>query len=283
MTRRTPATGGARGAGEGTPRRVRATLRLLGLVVAAFGLAACAGPKATPLPTWPVQPEQLPDPTSGSADASLTCGDRTFPAAGLTAPTGAEKASGPEFDALRAALAKFGSEFPGSAGWTWQLAGRDDTGAIFLSRGTDAAGSTTWNSIEVSADASGWKPTGMGGCVPRVVLSAEFGPASWALDPAFPTPVATTTQLHILVWELACSGGSPATGRISAPVVQYAATSVTITLGVRPLQVAPGTALTCPGPPGTPATMTLAEPLGNRTLLDGGLVPPAPPSPQANG
>jgi hypothetical protein len=283
MTRRTPTTVWASGAGERTPRRARGTPRLLGLVLAALGLAACAGATATatPLPTWPVQPDQLPDPTAGSADASLTCGDRTFPAAGLTAPTGAEKAYGPEFDALRAALVKFGSEFPGSAGWTWQLAGSDDTGAIFLSR-SDAAGSSTWNSIEVSADPGGWKPTGMGGCVPRVVLSAEFGPATWALNPSFAPPVAATTQLHLLVWELACSSGSPATGRISAPVVQYAATSVTITLGVRPLQVAPGFAVTCPGPPGTPATLNLAEPLGSRTLLDGGLVPPAPPSP-ANG
>lgn len=278
MTRRTLTAIWMSGAKERTPLRVRATLRLLGLVLAAFSLAACAGASATapPLPTWPVQPEQLPDPTSGSAETILTCGNRTFPSAGLAAPTGAEKASGPEFDALRAALAKFASEFPGSTGWTWQLAGRDDTGAVFLSR-TDAAGS--WVSIEVSADASGWKPDGMGQCEPRVVLSAEFGPASWALDPAFPTPTTTTTQLHILVWEQTCSGGSPATGRISAPVVQYAATSVTITLGVRPLEASPGTVFTCPMPPGTPATMTLAEPLGNRTLLDGGLVPPAPPSP----
>ena len=87
------------------------------------------------------------------------------------------------------------------------------------------------------------------------------------------------TQLHILVWEQACSNGSPATGRISTPVVQYAATTVTITLGVRPLEVAPGTLLTCPGPPGTPATMNLAEPLGQRTLIDGGLLPPDPTSP----
>jgi hypothetical protein len=263
----------------GTARRVRASLLVLGLALAALGLASCAGPTGSPVPTWPVTPEQLPSPTSGSAAASLTCGDRTFPATGLTAPTGAEKASGPEFDALRATLAKFGSEFPGSADWTWQLAGRDNTGAIFLARGTDDAGATTWASIEVSLDASGWKPDGMGGCVPRVVLSAEFGPATWALDPAFPAPAATTTQLHLLVWEVTCSSGSPATGRISAPVVQYAATTVTITLGVRPLQVAAGTLLTCPLPPGTPAAMTLAEPLGNRTLLDGGLVPPAPPSP----
>jgi hypothetical protein len=48
------------------------------------------------------------------------------------------------------------------------------------------------------------------------------------------------------------------------------ATAVTITIGVRPL-----TGLqTCPGIPGTPDLVRLAEPLGKRTLLDGGRVPP---------
>lgn len=253
---------------------------LLGLVLAVVGLGGCAASPATttPLPTWPVPPEQLPNPTSGSAEASLTCDGRTFPAAGLNAPTGAEEASGPEFDALRATIAKFADAFPGSSDWTWRLAGRDDTGAIFLAQ-TDAMGPPGWVSIEVAADASGWKPLNMGQCDPHVVLSAEFGPATWALDRAFPTPAADTSELHILVWERACSGGSPATGRISAPVVQYTSAAVTITIGVRPLQAAPGEAITCPGPPGTPAILRLSEPLGKRTLLDGGVVPPAPPSP----
>jgi hypothetical protein len=106
-------------------------------------------------------------------------------------------------------------------------------------------------------------------------LSAEFGPATWALDPAFDSPRPDATELHILVWELACSGGSPATGRMSAPVIAYAAATVTITIGVRPLDGPQ----TCPGPPGTLAIVQLAEPLGTRTLLDGGRVPAAPPSP----
>lgn len=110
-------------------------------------------------------------------------------------------------------------------------------------------------------------------------VSAEFGAATWALDPQFPSPFANTTELHILVWERACSGGSPATGRMSGPVVEYTSASVTITIGVRPIQAAPGMLVTCPMPPGTPATMQLGEPLGTRDLLDGGHIPPAPPSP----
>jgi hypothetical protein len=255
----------------------RAAGRLLGVALALVGLAACvASPGASaPLPTFPVSAEPLPSATSGTTAANLTCGGgRTFPRSGLDAPTGAENASGPEFDALRASLTKFGPEFPGSAAWTWRLAGRDATSAIFLAW-TNSSGQPGWVSIEVVKDADRWKPSGMGQCEPLVVLSADFGPATWALDPAFPAPGPASTELHILVWGTTCSSGLPATGRISAPDVEYTPDAVTITIGVRPL---PGIQ-TCQGVPGTPAIVGLAEPLGTRTLLDGGRVPAAPPSP----
>jgi hypothetical protein len=117
------------------------------------------------------------------------------------------------------------------------------------------------------------------GCSPSAsppttaVPSSEFGPATWALDPAFPAPDATARDLHILVWERACASGKPTTGRMSEPLIVVGPTSITITIGVRPL----AGAQECPGPPGTPATLTLPEPLGSRTLLDGGNKPPAPP------
>jgi hypothetical protein len=255
----------------------RAAGRLLGVAFALTGLAACAAsPGASaPLPTFPVSAEPLPSATSGTAYANLTCGGgRTFPRSGLDAPTGAENAAGPEFDALRASLAKFGPEFPGSNAWTWRLAGRDATDATFLAR-TNSTGQPGWVSIEVINGADGWQPSGMGQCDPLVVLSADFGRATWALDPAFASPAPASTELHILVWERACSSGSPTTGRMSAPDIEYAPETVTITIGVRPL----GGPQACPGPPGTPATVGLAEPLGTRTLLDGGRVPPSPPSP----
>jgi hypothetical protein len=255
----------------------RAAGRLLGVAFALTGLAACAAsPGASaPLPTFPVSAEPLPSATSGTTAANLTCGGgRTFPRSELDAPTGAENAAGPEFDALRASLVKFGPEFPGSAAWTWRLAGRDATSAIFLAR-TDSSRQPGWVSIEVVKDADGWKPSGMGQCEPLVVLSADFGRATWALDPAFAWPGPASTELHILVWERTCSSGLPTTGRMSAPDIEYTPETLTITIGVRPL----GGPQACPGPPGTPATVRLVEPLGTRTLLDGGRVPPAPPSP----
>ncbi len=263
------------GAAGRIPPFARATLVLVVLAFAALGLSACGGPGGLTLPTLPVLPEQLPAAIPGAGEQTLACSEvRTFPASALSAPTGAEKAVGPEYDALRTALADFGPEFAGSADWTWLLAGRDATGATFLSKTSADA----WTSIDVKLDATGWKAGGMGDCRLRVVVAAGFGPASWGLDPAFPAPTPTTTEVHILVWELACSGGASANGRISAPVVHYDATTVTIALGVRPIEADPGVLLTCPGPPGAKATLTLREPLGSRTLLDGGQFPPVAPA-----
>ena len=106
-------------------------------------------------------------------------------------------------------------------------------------------------------------------------IPAGFGPATWALDPAFPLPGPTASKLHVLVWERACSSGRPTSGRMSAPVIDDSATSVSITIGVRPMT---DNALhACPIPRGTPALIHLGEPLGDRTLLDGRTG--APPSP----
>ena len=69
-------------------------------------------------------------------------------------------------------------------------------------------------------------------------------------------------------------GASPTSGRMSAPVVQYTADTVTITIGVRPLEGEQ----TCELGRGTPAIVTLPRPLGNRTLLDGYRYPPVEPT-----
>jgi hypothetical protein len=110
---------------------------------------------------------------------------------------------------------------------------------------------------------------------PTAEIPAGFGPATWALDPAFPLPGPTATKLHVLVWERACSSGRPTTGRMSAPVIEGSAITVSITIGVRPMTDNPLQA--CPLPRGTPALIDLGEPLGDRTLLDGRTG--APPSP----
>lgn len=220
-----------------------------------------------------------PTATSGAADPRLTCGGRSFPVTALDAPTGAEHAVGPEYDALRATLARDESEFPLFSEVPWQLASRDADGAIFLAR-RDPIGPPGWVSVEVVADANGWQPLTMQECELFMVPSAQFGPATLVLDDAFPAPTPDSTELRILVLERRCSSGSPATGRMSDPLIGYTAESVTVTIGVRPLAGDQD----CIGFPGTPALVRLTEPLGDRSLLDGAHVPPAPlatPSPTA--
>ena len=265
-----------------TLRRFRVDGSALGfLVLLGLATGCSAGPTFAPVPTWPVPAEVLPQATSGGAAALITCGGRSFPASGLTAPTGAEKAQGPEFDALRATLQKFKPEFPGSDAWAWRLAGRDATGATFMAR-TTALGSD-WAEADVTVDASGWHPSGMGGCEPRTVLSADFGPARWALDPAFAAPAPDTTELHILVWEGTCSGGAPATDDVRSGSSSRSFDDrddhdrCASTPGCRGSRVRVPDAARDAGDP----TLPSAAP-ERGTLLDGGTVPPAPPSP-ANG
>jgi hypothetical protein len=247
---------------------------LLG-ALALISLLACSAPGGSTAPSsWPVSPEPLPDATSAGADAGLTCGGPIFPVSGLSAQAGAEKASGPEFDALRATLVATANEFPGSSGWSWRLAFKDATDAVFLAQ-TDAFDPNGWVAVELTSGPNGWQPGSIGQCNLRVVLLDDYGPASWALNPAFPAPTADTTTLEILVWEDGCSSAAATTGRMSAPVIEYGASTVTITLGVRPLQGVQ----TCPLGRGTPASLRLSQPLGIRTLLDGGTFPPAAPSP----
>jgi hypothetical protein len=77
---------------------------------------------------------------------------------------------------------------------------------------------------------------------------------------------------RILVTESSCANGQPATGRVEAPLVLRERARVQVAMFVRPLE---GPA-TCPSNPPTPYTLRLDRPLGNRTLADGGTIPPRP-------
>jgi hypothetical protein len=207
-------------------------------------------------------------------DPVMTCGGlRTFPEAGLDAPTGAERAEGPEFDALRAALVRYGSQFLGSAGWTWRLAGRDGTGAVFLAQ-RNAPGAAPWVSVEVTLTGSAWEPGAMGDCALRLVLAPGLKPVTWTTDPAFPAPRADARTLHVLLWDESCGGKAGLLGRLVEPLVAYRSDAVVITLAATPIQGI----WTCVGQSGTPRVIALDEQLGGRMLLDGSRVPPAVPT-----
>lgn len=100
----------------------------------------------------------------------------------------------------------------------------------------------------------------------------QAGPATWALPEGF-TIGAETTKFLALVTERACASGRSSEGRIVGPEIEVDDTSVTVTFEVRPL---PGDQ-ECPGNPATMVEVELDEPLGHRTLLDGGRQPPIEP------
>jgi len=114
----------------------------------------------------------------------------------------------------------------------------------------------------------GWGIDSFGGCLPRRDVSDDVSVASWWVDPQAEPIGPDSESIPALVLERACAGGDTAEGRISPPTIVYGATEVTITITVRWLGEA-----TCPGHPPTPYTIELAEPLGDRTLADGGSFP----------
>ncbi len=223
----------------------------------------------SPVPSGPASP----GPGRTVATTRLTtCGGHAYPGLGIDAPL--EYGSIDEVEALGQALVRYSGEFPGSRDWPWRLAGRDETGLLFLAE-TDALGPPGWMSVELEADGDGWRVAGMGQCDPRVVLSVDLGPADWWLDPDHATPGSDALELHVLVLERECASGTSADGRIAEPVVDYGPDAVTITIGVRR---AAGDQ-TCQGNPPTPFVVELTEPLGGRMLLDGGHAPPVVPAP----
>ena len=248
-----------------------------GVLLAAILLVACGSSAPSSPSAGTMAPAPTPTGSAGGGGALLlSCdGGIAFAPAALDAPPGAEEGDGAEFDALRDALARFGSDMEGylpASGW--RLVARDASTILFLARAVDG-GDPPWRQVTVDFRDGRWQAGGGGGCNLRAVVGPGVGVASWSLDPAFAVPGPADTQIHVQVWERACASGTPATGRVVGPVISYAADAVTITYGVLPLPEGG----TCQSNPPTPVLLELAEPLGDRLLLDGGSFPAAPPSP----
>jgi hypothetical protein len=230
--------------------------------------AATSGcqPPASPLPSGAA-------PSAGPTTATIlvTCGGRTYQGRGIKGPRVEPGADSRRARALQAALATYGEAFPGADAMEWHLAGRDDSGFLYLAR-DDRFAETGWLSIEAERGDGRWS-TNMGGCDPRRVIAPDIGVTDWWLDPAFPTPKPEATELHVLILERDCASGQAPDGRIAAPEIAYGPSSVTVSIGVRRSEGDHS----CPGNPAVPLTVVLAEPLGDRSLLDGSRLPPQPP------
>ena len=105
---------------------------------------------------------------------------------------------------------------------------------------------------------------------PAGQLEARTSRAAWWLDPVAERPTAASTAIHALILEAACASGTSPDGRIEEPSIDLEATTVTVTIDVRHRVGGQD----CQGNAPVPYTITLPEPLGARSLLDGSTTPP---------
>lgn len=236
------------------------------LLLATFG-AACVGGSLPASRASGEPAPQLLNAATGTHDLLASCGGHSFPLAALDAP-GTDQV-GPEFDALHQVIAAHANELEGDlAGESWRLVDARDDQLVFLAHSAHGL-----LYIALRLQGGQWTFANSGDCDPHAVIPDGGGPAQWWLDPRRPSPASDTTVLEILVLEQACASGDYAVGRILPPIVQYEADAITVTVGVREVGG------TCQSNPYTPAILDLAEALGNRELLDGFHIPPAPARP----
>jgi hypothetical protein len=211
------------------------------------------------------------------ARLQFTCGHDPFPFAALSGPVGAEQAATPQATALRALLAAppeanrpnlpiVGYRLLAQSADSIQFAAVSDefgTGLVY---------------VRLELDAVGWTPKEWGGCRPTAVFNG-LNAATWQLAPDVPFPNARSISFTALVSEAACTSGRTADDRVLPPAILTSQADVLVIFAVRPPPPSPNGLETCPGPPPTRFEVALPEPLGERTLLDGGVSPPADPHP----
>ena len=101
-------------------------------------------------------------------------------------------------------------------------------------------------------------------------VEARVGPAAWWLDPTALSPTPATTLIHAVILEASCASGTSPDGRLEPPMIEPTDASITVTFSIRRR---PG-GQDCQGNPPFRVEITLPEPLGTRTLLDGSATPP---------
>jgi hypothetical protein len=188
----------------------------------------------------------------------LTCSRKPFPATAVNSAPTDINATGREYDALREALNIYVDVYGDLSGLGWILVEKDAFGATFIADRGD-----TWLEAPVFAGTAGWAPGTIDYCSPRPLTLDDGGEAEVYFDPAFPKPTADATEIHVLVHETGCSGGSSPASRLLPPTVSYDEDSVALSVRVRGL----GGPATCPGNPRLPVTIQLPEPLGDRALI----------------
>lgn len=149
----------------------------------------------------------------------------------------------------------------------WTLAGSSATAAEFVTHASGDGFDFRQVSLEFRSY-GGWRTVASGYCRPQIVMPPGIGNASWRWsDNGRPGP--DTERFTALVFGWECASGRSPEGRILPPAVFASATQVLVVFGVTSLTGVQ----TCQGTPPAPALVDLGAPLGNRQLLDAGLLP----------
>ena len=209
-------------------------------------------------PSVPAAPEE---------GAVYLCGRFTVTASDVDEPDGSESGSGAAAIALREAIAGAPELLPASG---WVATVKSDGDVLFLARGRGAA--TPYLFVEVADTSTAWSVNGFGDCAPGLppaVWDSSSRPLWWSLGAR---PERTTTTLDLLVQSDYCHAA------YLGPVVAYGSTTVTVSFWERLLPEPPGgwpDACTV-GLSYKPYSLTLLQPLDDRTLLDGSTFPAGP-------
>lgn len=234
---------------------------------------ATPGVSAAPEPTGSAAPSAPTEGVAVPADIRYRCGDGPpFSLDILDDPSTAELDGHPSAQVLRDAIATPPQEFEWMPSSGYRLVSRDGVTAEFIAHlpGNDPP----FADVTVQFQDGRWQLAGWGQCRPRIALDG-LSPASWTLDPDAPAPDAATTDLPILVNELACTGGQEMGARLLPPTILEQEDAVLIVFAATPLE---GDAFECPGNPSTRVVVRLSAPLGDRVLRDAGTFPPLDPA-----
>ena len=205
-------------------------------------------------------------PAEGS-DPWVTCTGTSVPfrASALAQPT----ALAPD-DPLRLAFEGVVSGGGMGTAAEYVLLARDDDSAVY------AWGNPPTSFVEMRFERGRWirgMSSSGGACEPKALLPEGVAELDWSLDPDHPAPVPGDTVLHLLASRRDCTGGEPVGDDLVGPEVVERGGQVLIALGVKPM---PPGSYTCIGTMGEPIEITLDQPLGSGSLVDGTYLPPRP-------
>ena len=242
---------------------------------AALLLGGCAGAEGTTVPSGSGSASSSAEPDLAAALAAAgiryTCGGHPFTPDVLSARGRAETGDSAQSVVLREFVGSGMMETESLPEEGWLLVGMDGRSASFVAPTADPA---RFEYVLMDGADDAWRVTGWGGCRPQVWFE-DANPSTWVLEPAGKRPAPEATEFVARVTETTCASGQSSRGRVQPPIIVYTAAEVVVTFPIEPL---PGDGQDCQGNPSTAGTVTLDEPLGDRTLLDGGTYPPGDPA-----